>query len=174
MSAIKKILQKIVSYGLKLVATLIVIVLIVMGFAIEPVNIHGSSMEPQLKDKDVVLYSRSLLASSLRSYSRNDIIVFEYGKTRQFIKKIIALPGETVVMSKGTISIQAADEGIVISQIKVPLIGQIIRLKENEYFVIGINYKESQDSRHLGPIKVEEIIGTALIKIWPWSEVELL
>lgn len=168
MHALHSIIEKVIKRIFQIVLSLLIVIIIIKNLIISPVKISGHSMEPLVKDHDILLYSK-LLLTNLLTYSRGDIIHFEYIRTRRFIKKIIALPGETVTLTQNAVIIQSTTEGHIVHQVKTP-VNQVIVLKENEYFVIGTNHKASQDSRHLGPIKEDQIQGIVLFKIWPWPE----
>jgi len=129
--------------------------------------VEGSSMEPTFYTDQFVIVSR--LAYIIGEPERGDVIVFHYDEAhkRDFIKRVIGLPGEHIESIDGRIYVngQLLDE---------PYIDEYCNcrdkewyLGEDEYFVLGDNRNSSQDSFDFGPIKREQIIGRAWIRYWP-------
>lgn len=128
--------------------------------------VEGSSMEPNFYHGQYIIVSR--LDYMFGEPARGDVIVFHYPQdpSRDFIKRIIGLPGETVTIEAGQITIA----GEVIEE---PYIAATSRysgeweLDRDEYFVLGDNRANSNDSHNFGPIPREVIIGRAWISYWP-------
>lgn len=116
---------------------------------------EGSSMEPTLKSGTIVWVHKKA------QYSRGDIIVFTYplDKTRDFAKRIVGLPGETVEIKEGTVLIsgQTLDEPYVLTSSTMSL--KPITVPADNYFVLGDNRPRSNDSRSFGPVPKENILG---------------
>lgn len=127
----------------------------------------GDSMSPVLKNGDVVLVDR-LIYNAVKP-KRGDIIVFKPGgrqNAHYLIKRVAALPGETVQIKNGSIYIDGdiCTEGIYVSDIQsAGLAAEPIKLGSNEYFVIGDNHEGSDDSRtaDVGTVKRNDIFGRA-------------
>ena len=125
---------------------------------------------------DVVLVDK--LAPRLGRLDRFDMVVFRYRyrENRYYIKRIIALPGETVQISNGKILIngEVLEEPYGIERIeKAKRAEEPVVLGEDEYFVLGDNRNHSSDSRDsdIGNLARDEIIGRVMIRIWPWSKI---
>ena len=135
------------------------------------VRVNGRSMEPTLAAGDKVLMSR--IKPALTVPDRYDIIVFEPGgdETRRMIRRIVGLPGETVLISEGVISIDGTPLTDAFSgAITIAGVAENeISLGEDEYFVLGDNVNSSEDSRfaHIGNIKEEEIEGVVWFRYAP-------
>ena len=103
--------------------------------------------------------------------ARGDVIVFDYPQDtqRQFVKRIVGEPGDTIAISGGVVSINGArlDE----PYLRGPGFGDLspVQLDEGEYFVLGDNRAGSRDSRHWGPLESEYIIGRVWAIYWPQS-----
>ncbi len=127
----------------------------------------GDSMSPVLKNGDVVLVDR-LVYNAVKP-KRGDIIVFKPGgieNAHYLIKRVVALPGETIQIKNGSIYIdgEICTEGIYVSKISsAGLAAEPIELGTNEYFVIGDNHEGSDDSRtaDVGKVKRRDIFGKA-------------
>lgn len=137
--------------------------------------IRGESMEPNFQSNDLLIVSKFAYAAD--DPQRGDVIVFhaEDEQNRDFLKRIIGLPGEQVMMESGQIYIN----GLLIGE---PYIHELCTrrvcrnrewfLSENEYFVLGDNRNISQDSVDFGPIHRDQIIGRAWLRydgIFDWD-----
>ncbi len=138
-------------------------------------KVIGSSMEPTLSDGDNLIVDK--ITYRFSEPKRYDIVVFPCQVDgTYFIKRIIGLPGETVqIDEEGVIFINGEEllESYGREVIKDPgLAAQDVVLGEDEYFVLGDNRNDSMDSRDaaVGNVKREDIIGRALLKIYPFSE----
>jgi len=137
--------------------------------------VEGSSMFPTLTQGDRLIVSR--LSYVLGEPDRGDIIVFQYpfGPERDFVKRIIGLPGETIAIQNGTVIIDGkplANEDYVKNKsrdTKAP-----VTLGEDEYFVMGDNRTGSSDSRSWGPLQRHFIIGKAWIIYYPFDHFQFL
>lgn len=127
----------------------------------------GDSMSPVLKNGDVVLVDR--LVYNIVRPKRGDIIVFKPGgneNAHYMIKRVAALPGETIQIKNGSIYINGAvwTEKIYVSDITLAgLAAEPVELGSDEYFVIGDNHEGSDDSRtpDVGNVKRKDIFGKA-------------
>lgn len=148
----------------------------VLFFISWPLQIEGTSMENTLYDGDRVLMSR--VWSFLSKPSRGDIIVCiieDSGQMKNIVKRVIALPNEHIFIKQGNVYINDVlmdepyadyDEG---DDREYDLV-----LQENEYFIMGDNRNVSNDSRNMGPITADKIVGKILIRFFPFNKVGLL
>lgn len=133
----------------------------------------GDSMSPVLKNGDVVLVDR-LVYNAVRP-KRGDIIVFKPGgneNAHYMIKRVAALPGESIQIKNGSIYIdgEVCTEDIYVSDItSAGLASEPVELGNNEYFVIGDNHEGSDDSRtaDVGNVKRKDIFGKAWFVVSP-------
>ncbi len=138
----------------------------------------GVSMEPSLQDGQQLLINK--VVYHLHEPRRGDIIIFHpplpYSpKATPFIKRIIALPGESVEIRDGEVYIHQNGKVFVLDEddyIKEPphrdFRGDII--PEDEYFVLGDNRNNTNDSRNGWTVPRQNIIGKAWLSIWPPGE----
>lgn len=143
-------------------------------------EVIGSSMEGTLADGDNLIIDK--ITYRIQEPKRFDIIVFPYTKEEHtyYIKRVIGLPGETVrIDAEGTIFIneEELEESYGREVIKDPGMAlEGITLGDDEYFVLGDNRNNSSDSRNpdVGVIKRSDIIGRALLRIFPFDKIKLL
>lgn len=151
----------------EIIAVLVLGVVLAVGFGKTTVMQEGS-MDPTLNAGDTLLINRT--AYRFSSPKRGDIIVFKLSddqKASTHIKRIVGLPGETVQIKEGQILIDGEiyqeKQGFSMIQ-NAGMADQKITLKKDEYFVLGDNRNNSEDSRFadMGNIKEKNIIG----KLW--------
>lgn len=138
---------------------IIIIVILIRTFVMTPVRVNGQSMDDTLKHGQIMILSK------LTKYERGDIVVVDLGNEK-IIKRIVGLPGESIYCLNGEIYIN--DEKYEEDYISTETLDFTkIFIQEDEYFVMGDNRMVSMDSRTLGPIKKEQIIGTSEFRLWP-------
>ena len=137
-------------------------------------------MNPTLENGDNLITDK--ISYRFSDPKRYDIVVFpfedENGK-RNFIKRIIGLPGETVQIKDGEVYINGELLGETYGKEKMDYAGRAsepITLGDDEYFVLGDNRNNSKDSRYedVGNISRDRLIGRAFFRIWPLSDFGLL
>lgn len=165
--------------NLKIVVISLAIILPIRYYVIQPFFVIGASMEPNFETGDYLIIDE--LSYLFRQPQRGEVIVFHFPlDTRQYyIKRIIGLPGETLVIENGKIIIKNSDKakGVTLDE-NYQLGGYTygmtkITLKDNEYFVLGDNRPESSDSRRFGPVDKKFIVGRALVRAFPFSKITL-
>ncbi|MDR1017260.1 MAG: signal peptidase I [Lachnospiraceae bacterium] len=135
------------------------------------VSIIGDSMNPILSNKDVCLVNRATYLFG--NPKRGDIVVFRPGgneNSHYYVKRVIGLPGDKISIMENTIFIngEKLKEKYKTTEIKdVGIVGDEITLKNDEYFVLGDNRNNSEDSRNadIGNIKKEYILGKVWMKV---------
>ena len=165
--------QKIIGYVLKIAAAVLIAFLIVR-FVCFSYTIQGDSMMPTIENGGKHLVNR--LIYHIKGPSRYDVIVFKLdddASSSYYVKRVIGLPGETVQIKDGKIYVDGkAAKNYSDESISSPgVASEEITLGSNEYFVLGDNYSNSEDSRSagIGNIKRSNIIGKVSIKYWPWG-----
>ena len=145
---------------------LIAVVLYVTVNALIPrILVDGKSMEPSFQHNDRVIVNA--LAFRLGDLDRGDVVVFEREDGRDYIKRVIGLPGDTIEILGGQVYLN----GLMISEpyIMVPIIMDKTAetIPPNTVFVMGDNRNDSSDSRVWGPVSVDNLTGKAVLVYWP-------
>lgn len=162
------------------IAAVIFLAYFIVYYCIEKTNVIGSSMEKTLFAGDPIIIDK--FSYRLTDPKRFDVIVFKQGGDEHSyynIKRIIGLPGETVIIKDGIIYINGEileDIVNVDEMANYGLAAEEILLEDNEYFVLGDNRNYSEDSRFasIGNITRDEIIGKAVIRLSPFNFVSKL
>ena len=170
----KSILKELLVW-LLVIAVGVVASYLVVTFVGQRTQVSGESMETTLSDGDHLIVDK--ISYRFNDPQRYDIIVFPYRleKNTYYIKRIIGLPGETVQIVNGYVYITGVqlDEhyGNEVME-EAGLAAEPITLGADEYFVLGDNRNNSQDSRaaNVGVIHRDEILGRAWVRIWPISD----
>lgn len=160
------------------IAILIVVIVAysIVTFGIQSVTMAGQSMNPALTNQDVLLLNKA--AYTFRNPKRYDIIAFKLKEETDGyfnIKRIIGLPGETIQIKNGKVFIDGnvlkdlPFENLIMTE---GLAATEITLGDEEYFVMGDNCNNSEDSRYvnIGNISEKEISGKVFFRISPKSE----
>jgi len=148
---------------------LTVVIFLLVNAATGRFRIEGASMEPNLHDSEYVLIDK--ISYRLRPPERGDVIVFErQGNERDYIKRVIGLPGDTVQIAGGQVLVngRALDEPYLNTTMLNDMPARTI--DPDHYFVLGDNRNNSSDSRSFGSIAAKDIIGRAWLVYWPPSE----
>ncbi len=178
-SAFASIGQFILSF-LETVVVALVISIVLYIFIMTPHEVIGNSMHPTYKNGEYLMANK--VTYRIQDPKRGDVIIFKYSETQDFIKRIIGLPGDTVMLKDGQIYIneKALDESKYLSSsiytnggdfLKE---GESVTIPDDEYFVCGDNRPHSSDSRTFGPIKDADIKGKAWIVYFPFSEFRIV
>ena len=160
------------------------IALLVRFFVAAPYVVSGASMEPNFNDWNYLIVDR--LTYDFSSPQRGDVIVFDLPQdtNRALIKRVIGLPGDTVVLSgtEPTVTIidAAHPDGFTLSEpyLDPSDLGGAsdmrITLRPDQYFVLGDNRRVSADSRLWGVLPRADIVGRVLLRLYPLNEINVL
>lgn len=163
----------------EVVETLLLIVAIytLVNLATSRYVVEGQSMLPNFQGDEYLIVNR--FEYLFRDPKRGDIVIFHYPENpdRDFIKRVVGLPGETVRIENGQIFVNDVplDEPYVLDLCnRSNCRFREWEVGEDEYFVLGDNRNSSQDSISFGPVDRSFIVGRAWIKYWPPSEWDII
>ncbi|MDO8442810.1 MAG: signal peptidase I, partial [bacterium] len=157
----------------------VVTVFFVRTFLMQPFLVSGASMEPNFSTGNYLLIDE--VTYRLRTPERGEVVVFKYPNDPSvyYIKRIIGLPGEKVVVRDGGVEIinKEHPEGFKVDEAYLDTspktFGNIDSvLGENEYFVMGDNRSFSYDSRSWGSLPKDNIIGIVRLRLFPINSIE--
>ncbi len=155
-------------------------VFIVRSFLIQPFLVSGTSMVPTFSNGDYVLTDE--LTYRIRPPERGEVVVFHdvSDYSTYLIKRIIGLPGETVIIKNDTVTIENKQNpnGFVLNETYLPS-GTITSgdgtwtLSSSSYFMMGDNRAVSYDSRSWGTLPASNIVGLVRFRLWPLSAITI-
>lgn len=152
------------------------IILPVRYFLIQPFVVKGASMEPNFYESEYLIIDE--LTFRFRGPERGEIVVFRppQHEDQYYIKRVIGLPGETVEVRNGLITIYNEEYPngftLVESYISEVTEGRDRRtLGTDEYYLLGDNRDESLDSRYFGAVNIDEFIGRVWVRGLPFDRV---
>jgi signal peptidase I len=165
---------------LETVVVALVISVVLYIFVMTPHEVVGNSMHPTYKNGEYLMANK--ITYRVKEPERGDVIIFEYSDTQDFIKRIIALPGETIMLKDGEIYINdiLLNESDYLNNTIYTNGGDFLKegeskvIPEEHYFVCGDNRPHSSDSRTFGPIEESDIKGKAWIVYFPFSEFRIV
>jgi len=179
-----KITKAIIEWIESFITSIVVLFTIYVLIAF-PVVVEGESMYPTLHTKDQLLIEK--VTPLFSGYVRGDILVVHPPNMDyiNYIKRIVALPGEKVKIHNCQVIIRTADgefsldESAYLDKNVCTTGGRVLRdgweysLADDEYMVLGDNRNNSQDSRNLGFIKKNRIQGKLVSLFWPFDRAKL-
>jgi signal peptidase I len=153
--------------------------LLIQAFVIRPFIVSGNSMDPNIKNGQYLIVDQ--VSYKLREPTRGDVIVFKAPPepTKYYIKRIIGLPGDTVDIKGGTITIinSTYPKGFTLSENFITHKSNDtlhVTVPNDQYFVMGDNRSGSYDSRMWGMLPKANIRGRALLRLLPLSSINYL
>lgn len=160
----------------------VILALIIRTFIVQAFKIPTGSMRPTLIEGDRILVNKFIY--KFKKPERGDVIVFlsPEDKKKDFIKRLIGLPGEKIEISNGTVLIDDKAVGTD-SVIKERYYynrgdfgedGQSIQIPDDAYYVLGDNSISSRDSRYWGFMPKKYLIGKAFLIYWPPTRIRLI
>jgi signal peptidase I len=169
-------------FGYALVA--VGLALFIRFFIATPYIVSGASMEQTFQNHDYLIIDR--ISYDMSEPRRGDVVVFGLPQepSRDLIKRVIGLPGETVVLSGESPSVSIVNDenpdGFVLDE---PYLSQEnlggatdmrVTLGPDQYFVLGDNRKVSADSRLWGTLPKKDIVGRVLLRLFPFNMIGVL
>jgi signal peptidase I len=152
----------------------VLIAVVSIVFIYQPVKVEGTSMMPGLTDQERIFINKFTYRFGLGSIERGDTVVFEFpGDTsKSYIKRVIGLPGDAVRIDRGQVYVndRPLEEDYVEPDYRDDVSMHEMRVKPDEYFVLGDHRNSSSDSRVWGTVARKYIYGKAVFCYWPLSK----
>ncbi|NND75872.1 MAG: signal peptidase I [Ilumatobacter sp.] len=165
------------------VTVALLVAFVVRGFVLAHFVVDGSSMDSTLETGDRVFVNK--LSYRLHDPNRGDVVVLHQlsgAAERDLIKRVIALPGETIEMTSCIVRITGPEPDAAAQVLIEPYLDPEVvsssncggdfapvTVPDDHVFVMGDNRSGSQDSRSLGPISENDLVGRAFVVFWPRS-----
>lgn len=159
MEKFKKIVKEYIPYVI-----IIVVVLLIKANIAAPIRVNGGSMNDTLKNGDIMLLD--IIGYKTKELKRFDIVVIDNGKD-YIIKRVIALPGETIEYKDNKLYIN--DKLVKCPYGKGKTVDFKVKVGKDSYFVLGDNRENSQDSRYYGPFNKKKIVGKTSLVLFPFN-----
>lgn len=162
----KKVIKDIVPY-----IAIILIVVLIRSFIATPVRVTGYSMYPTFDDGQILILNKTK-----KEYKRFDVVVVNYNGEK-LIKRIIGLPGEHIQYKNNKLYVNGkyVVESFLNNDVKTndfDIIDLMITsfIPKDSYLVLGDNRENSTDSRVFGFVKKENILGTTVFSVFPFTK----
>lgn len=155
-------------------------------FLFTPIVVDGESMMPTLEDGDRMIVNK--IGYEIGEPDRFDIVVFHAPEEKDYIKRVIGLPGDHVAYKNDQLYINGEPlpepyldvkkeeiiEGVLTEDFTLEDYTEVTVIPEGYVFVMGDNRRYSKDSRMIGLVSMEEIIGDTSVIFWPPNEIGLV
>ncbi|MGP4040318.1 signal peptidase I [Gracilibacillus sp. D59] len=165
-----------------IVITGLIVILFRMFIAV-PIVVEGPSMLPNLEDNDRIIVNK--ISLMFGAPDRFDVVVFHATAKKDYIKRVIGLPGDSIIYKDDQLYINGQpvkepfiDEEIANDQSNYTanfslkdIPGNAEEVPEGHVFVLGDNRPNSTDSRHLGFIPMDQLVGIASVTYWPVDKI---
>jgi len=173
---------------------LTLLIFLLIRNVVQNFRVEGSSMEPNLHDRQFLVVNRFAYCPGLHldlpflgiqwqkvwcvwEPKRGDVVVFDApdrppGQSKDYVKRVIGLPGETIQLSAGQLLIDGQPVDEPYGTRRNTRSAQPLTLGPDELFVMGDNRPNSSDSRTWGALSMDRVVGKAVISYWPpehWS-----
>lgn len=171
---------------IKAIVIAVILAFLIRTYIFTPIVVDGESMMPTLVNHERIILNK--FGTNIDSIHRFDIVVFHATKERDYIKRVIGLPGDHVEYKNDTLYINGKkyDEPYL-EKYKANMNGQPLTgdftleevtggktVPKNQLFVMGDNRQNSLDSREIGTISIDKIVGKANLVYWPVNEIKFV
>lgn len=165
-------LRDLIRETVQILAPALILALLVHLFLAQATVVYGQSMEPNLHPNQRLIVEK--FSYRLQAPARDDIVVVDRPDMEEMlVKRVVALPGETVEIRRGTVYVNGAVAPELYAHDTTAFDMPPLTLGPLAYFVMGDNRSNSNDSRSFGPIRRDEIVGRVWLRYWPLGQFHL-
>ncbi len=171
---------------IKALVIALVLALLIRHFLFTPIVVDGVSMMPTLQNGDRLIANK--IGYRISELDRFDIIVFRATLEKDYIKRVIGLPGDHIEYRDDQLYINGVpveeeylaewrsqySDGPLTSDFELEALTGETEVPEGHYFVLGDNRRNSEDSRIIGFVAAEDVIGTVNFVFWPLGDIRVL
>ncbi|MFJ7753476.1 signal peptidase I [Peribacillus muralis] len=172
---------------IKAILIAVILAFLIRTYIFAPIVVDGESMMPTLQDHERIVLTK--FGTNIDSIDRFDIVVFHATVDKDYIKRVIGLPGDHIEYKDDTLYINGkAYEEPYLDQYKKQMAGGMpltesfkleditggMTVPDDQLFLMGDNRQNSLDSREIGTISVDEIVGKANLVYWPIKEIKIV
>lgn len=150
----------------------LIIAIIIRMFLFAPYEVHGTSMAPTLNGDELLVVNKWIY--NMKEPEYGDIVVFHTDEQKDFIKRVIGLPGDRIKIASGKVyrNGDQLDEPYINGHMEGTL--DEVLIPPGHLFVLGDNRNNSKDSRVIGAIKMKDVVGRADMVILPISQMHFI
>ncbi len=159
---------------------------IIRFFLLAPIVVDGYSMTPTLHDKDRMIVNK--IGYKIGNPDRFDIVVFHAPEKKDYIKRVIGLPGDTIEYKDDVLYVNGkAYKEPYLDEYKQQVVGGPLtnsftlaeltgqdKVPENHLFVMGDNRRNSKDSRQIGFVSMDDVVGKTSVVYWPVKDMRIV
>lgn len=180
MEKLKKVVAAVFDFLQGIVVIMAILVMVYL-FIMSPQEINGASMEPNFYNGEYILTNK--VSYKIGLPTRGDVVIFKSPRNKDidYIKRVIGLPGDEVELRDSTFFVNGLEvEEPYIPEGTYTYGGSYLQedssivVPEGMYFVVGDNRQHSSDSREFGPIPLEDFIGQAFLRYFPFDRAGVL
>lgn len=167
---------------IKAIIIALIIAFLIRGFVVSPIIVDGPSMQPTLYDRDQMIVNK--FTYHFNEPERFDIVVFHATEEKDYIKRVIGLPGEHVEVKNNQLYINdiKTNEYFLNNNEDIETIdftleslpGNYDVIPDNKVLVLGDNRGNSTDSRMIGLVDIDEIVGKTSLVYWPFQRIQFV
>ena len=185
--------RKIIKEWVESIVVAFLLAMVIRTFVVQAFKIPTGSMRPTLIEGDLILVNKfiygakipftNLTLPPLRQPKRGDVIVFIYPEDpkKDFIKRLIGLPCDSVEIKNGTIYINdlplldpVFNQRYYYNRGDFALENQKLKVPNDSFFVLGDNSASSKDSRYWGFVPRKNLLGEAILIYWPLNRIRMI
>lgn len=183
---LKKVKKNEVFEWIKAIVIAIIFVVAIRTYILTPVLVDGASMMPTFEDGDKVIVNK--ISKKMKKYERFEVIVFEAMENKNYIKRVIGLPGEHIAYKDDLLYVNGEpfaepyleefknkliDNGTLTEDFTLEAYTGELAIPDGYVFVLGDNRRNSSDSRdpRVGLISLNKVIGKADFRFYPFDKI---